>query len=238
VPAGFKRVGIWADEPFVTEAGDPRTLRLVTPELALVDPELNAWARARLPDSRSEPPRARAALTVAEVLQPDFRAIPPPEVPAWELPSRRRRGRLFLVTSIAAALAAGLVLADVKVEVGKTPAAANDAPRVLAVAGPPVTVERPPADTRPAQSGPLPRRFAWAPLAGATGYHVEFFRGSKRVFAADTQAAQIDVPAAWHLGGRTQALEPGAYRWYVWPVTPVGRAHEALVQAKLVVPAR
>ena len=83
-----------------------------------------------------------------------------------------------------------------------------------------------------------PQRFAWAPTAGASAYHVELFRGSSKVFEADTKRPDLTVPARWVFGQRSQSLEPGDYRWYVWPVIGGRRAVRAIVQAKLVVPAR
>jgi hypothetical protein len=81
-----------------------------------------------------------------------------------------------------------------------------------------------------------PRRFAWAPVAGASGYRVEFYRGSELIFGAGTRQAQIAIPATWKSGGRVHRLEPGEYRWYVWPIVDKRRASSAIVQAKLAVP--
>jgi hypothetical protein len=81
-----------------------------------------------------------------------------------------------------------------------------------------------------------PRRFAWAPFARASGYRVEFYRGSELIFGAGTRQAQIAIPATWKSGGRVHRLEPGEYRWYVWPIVDQRRASSAIVQAKLAVP--
>jgi hypothetical protein len=97
-----------------------------------------------------------------------------------------------------------------------------------------------PAATRPAATKPAavaePRRFAWAPVDGAVAYHVELFRGSDRVFARDTSEPVLELGPTWRHEGKTVALTPGTYRWYVWPVTKSGRATQAVVQAKLTVP--
>lgn len=85
---------------------------------------------------------------------------------------------------------------------------------------------------------PEPRRFAWAPTAGASAYHVELFVGSSRVFEADTKRPTLTIPARWKSGGRTRSLQPAEYRWYVWSVFSGQRAAEAIVQAKLTIPAR
>jgi hypothetical protein len=50
-----------------------------------------------------------------------------------------------------------------------------------------------------------------------------------------TTRAQIEIPATWESGGKVHRLEPGAYRWYVWPIVDGKRAPTAIVQAKLAV---
>jgi hypothetical protein len=80
-----------------------------------------------------------------------------------------------------------------------------------------------------------PRRFAWAPVDRASGYHVEFFRGAALVFSADTERPALSIPSSWSLNGRRHTLQPGEYRWYVWPLISGRRASAAVVQAKLVV---
>ena len=86
-----------------------------------------------------------------------------------------------------------------------------------------------PKPTAPAAT----RRFAWAPVEGATGYHVELFRGADRVLAQDTKEPVLELGSTWRYQGREMRLTPGTYRWYVWPITQAGRASQAIVQAKL-----
>jgi hypothetical protein len=91
----------------------------------------------------------------------------------------------------------------------------------------------------PRQSTGVPtgtRRFAWAPVVGATGYHVELFRGSALIFRDETEKPEIVIRRRWRFNGRQRTLEPGAYRWYVWPLVEGQRMANAIVQAKLVVP--
>jgi hypothetical protein len=83
--------------------------------------------------------------------------------------------------------------------------------------------------------GAGPRTFAWAPVAGATGYHVELFRVGKRIFAVDTQRPNALIPARWTFDGRRYRLAPAEYRWYVWPIVAGKRKARAVVQARLVV---
>ncbi len=88
-----------------------------------------------------------------------------------------------------------------------------------------------------AKHRPEPQRFAWAPVADASAYHVELFRGSAKVFEAETTQPAITIPAQWTFGERTHSLEPADYRWIVWPVRSGVRAARAVVQAKLTIPA-
>jgi hypothetical protein len=80
------------------------------------------------------------------------------------------------------------------------------------------------------------RRFAWAPSHGASGYHIELFRGSALIFRAQMTKPEILIRRRWRFNGRDHQLEPGAYRWYVWPLVDGRRRAKAIVQAKLAVP--
>jgi len=93
-----------------------------------------------------------------------------------------------------------------------------------------------PADPVPGSVSGGARRFAWAPVKAAEGYHVELYRGSDRVFAGESRVPTISVPARWTYAGKTRTLAPGDYRWYVWPVTSGTRGVNAIVQTTLVVP--
>jgi hypothetical protein len=166
-----------------------------------------------------------------------------------------------LAAGVAVAAAVAMLLADVRVQVGKTPAAASSS----AIGRPALAQGRAsPLPSRDASSAPTPkpaavprpsatdpssdpdqfapaldpgrRRFAWAPASRATGYHVELFKGSSLVFRADTTEPKILIPASWKIDGRRQGLVAGEYRWYVWPVVSGRQASGAIVQTKLVVP--
>lgn len=104
-------------------------------------------------------------------------------------------------------------------------------------AAPRPAVKPPNRVVKPARK-PEPQRFAWAPVPNASGYHVELFLGSSRVFEADTSRPTLTIPARWRFGGRSRSLEHGDYRWYVWPVLGGQRAARAIVQARLDIPAR
>jgi len=109
----------------------------------------------------------------------------------------------------------------------------------------PPRVGRTPPATKPARAGrtppatkPAPQRFAWAPTPGASAYHVELFRGSSKVFEANTTQTGITIPARWVFDRRSRSLDAGNYRWYVWPVASGRQAARAIVQARLAIPPR
>jgi hypothetical protein len=56
----------------------------------------------------------------------------------------------------------------------------------------------------------------WARMRGASYYHVQLFRGSKRILAAWPNSRQLALPASWTWAGHHYKLGPGNYRWYVW----------------------
>jgi hypothetical protein len=180
-------------------------------------------------------------------------AVPSPRV-ARRQPARARTA-VVVGSSAAAALALAL-LGGVRIDLDGNPAVANSdsigvpptaaAPRA---APPGPTPTRPPtraakpgrtsgANNRGPTGSNAPRKFVWAPVPGASGYHVEFFRGSSLVFSADTRRPEVSVPTRWTLGGKRERLGPGQYQWYVWPVHGGIRSSQAEVQAKLLVPSR
>jgi hypothetical protein len=257
--------------------GAPLRSEVLSPELALVDPELAAYARANLAEPLTTLPQSGRSLWI-QVDQGGSRALTAPSGAALALDDgpapRAPAGRSWRVlVGVAAVTVLSLLLFDVRVQVGKTPASA-ETPQTRAAAGSAPSRPRaasvprpgrktsnegvtkpqaaaPSAPSRPrAESVPRPgrktstegvtkpqaRRFAWAPAPGASGYHVEFFRGSVRAFSADTTGPELTVPARWKDAGKTRRLAAGEYRWYVWPVVSGTRASSAIVRATLVVP--
>lgn len=194
-----------------------------------------------------------------EVLGLPVRVVPSSPAPslprAGRTPGHRRSA--LLAGGLAAGALIAALLVGVRVDLDGSPAGADTAaigeppavtaPKASPAASDPKSPATPRRHTRPSQgpprpsartTPPAPRRFAWAPVPGADGYHVEFFRGSSLVFSADTKRPQVSIPASWELRGRLQTLVAGEYRWYVWALRSGVRASGAVVQAKLIVPQR
>ena len=204
----------------------------VSPELALVDPGLAEWARQRLP----APPDTLEELGAARTrpLSAETSARRP----------RRRRSRFLTSAGMLVILAGTGFLVGSRADVETPPAAP-----LTAIAEPQPSAPRTGASERVNESAAptrsprrstgaatATRRFAWPPVAGATGYHVELFKGPALIFRDETKKPAIVIPRRWRFNGRRRSLEPGAYRWYVWPRVGGQRQAKATVQARLVVP--
>jgi hypothetical protein len=210
---------------------------VVSPELALVDPELALAARALLRSSAElAHPRLHARTTGGRAAFAGWTRREPVD-PVRESPSRR------LLVGVAAATMLALLLFDVRVEVGERPAAADSNSSRVRVHNTAPTMPTPASAPRPrahvhAKARAADRRFAWAPVEGASGYHVEFFRGTTRVFAKETTRPLLNVPAAWTFEGTKRTLSPGTYGWYVWPIVGGRRQSQAVVQTTVSIPGR
>ena len=56
----------------------------------------------------------------------------------------------------------------------------------------------------------------WKAVPGAAYYHVQLFRGGKRILAAWPSGPQLALRPAWSWAGHRYRLDRGTYRWYVW----------------------
>ncbi|MDQ2910006.1 MAG: hypothetical protein M3R39_03175, partial [Actinomycetota bacterium] len=91
--------------------------------------------------------------------------------------------------------------------------AANASQPVSKVALPKVLTLRKTPYTPRAASKPV---LGWDAVRGASYYHVQLFRGAKRILAAWPSGPELVLPAAWRWAGHRYRLTHGRYRWYVW----------------------
>ena len=222
----------------------------VTPELALVDPMLAEYARSRLGEPGDTLARVDAYVQASRMASLARRSLEATPQPSREIEStggvsrvrRRWHAGLLAGAGVCCTVVVAL-LGGVRVGFHSSPAGAERAP----VANAPSTTNAgtSPVETmavsqslpwRPKLTKAVRQRFAWAPVRGASAYHMELFRDSSKVFETDTRHPAVTVPARWKLRGRTTTLEPGDYRWYVWPVVSRRRSGTAIVQARLTVP--
>jgi hypothetical protein len=56
----------------------------------------------------------------------------------------------------------------------------------------------------------------WDRARGATYYHLQLFRGGKRILATWPPTHQFQLQSTWKWAGHRYRLSPGRYRWYVW----------------------
>jgi hypothetical protein len=57
----------------------------------------------------------------------------------------------------------------------------------------------------------------WRPVARASYYNVQLFRGKTKILSAWPTRARFRLHARWAYLGRAQRLAPGTYRWFIWP---------------------
>lgn len=234
-----------ADERHVTRVhhamSNSHDIHTVSPELVLVDPELAVRERARLPVRAVE--QSPVAAEIGSLGSAHDHAAIASATPSLDAAdsnySSVRTQSWGLPAGVAAAIAISLLLLDVRVDVGGNPASAESGSAGRAVLALPSAPPVAPRGAPPPRSSPKlqARRFAWAPVTGASSYRVEIHRGSARIFARETTRPQLTVPGAWKYAGTTQALWPGEYRWYVWGIESGRRSTRAVVQASLSIPA-
>ncbi len=203
-----------------TPLAPPDLTELVSPELALVDPVLRRRLQALAPTPpplHQAPPRvARAAGSAGgDTPEEALRTADEPRTTHISF-GRVRLGGIALASCIAFVLGAKLAGPADLTATQATPSAS-------------AAQLSPPNDLRAAVDRSV-QRLAWAPVAGATGYEVAFYKGGDRVFHSQTPRPWVDLS-----GAVRQALPPGSLTWYVWPTrcglrdaTPVVRSQLSL----------
>jgi hypothetical protein len=160
-----------------------------------------------------EPPPLRESAGDELVLSPELVMVSPPEIAAraraeladpreltrssWTEPIPAPSGSSVTGTSVIVVLLVVLLAGLVVVPVGRH-----------GLGGPGV---RPRPTERRSAIGAT-RRFVWAPVPGARGYVVRFFRDGILILGARVRNARVDVP-------RRILLTAGIYRWIVAPIT-------------------
>ena len=201
-------------------------LEVASPELALVDPVLAARARGGLAEPEDTLARIESRVRT-QAIRPEPPAAPPAR-------PRRPWGLVAGSALVASVLVVGLAR---MVSAGPAPSAPPHSAAPATRRAPVAVVQRQGVAQRVAAEVGSSRRFAWAPVPGASDYVVQFFRGPRLVYSRHVAGTSVTVPASWVFRGRQTSLAPGDYRWYVWPLHAGSPASVAAVQAKLVVPA-
>ncbi|HEX7255458.1 MAG TPA: Ig-like domain-containing protein [Gaiellaceae bacterium] len=62
-----------------------------------------------------------------------------------------------------------------------------------------------------------PPLLRWRPVARASYYNVQLYRGRVKVLSSWPTRTRLQVRARWTYLGRQRRLAAGTYRWYVWP---------------------
>jgi hypothetical protein len=66
-------------------------------------------------------------------------------------------------------------------------------------------------------SSSKPPVLRWKAVSRARYYNVQLYRGGHLVLSAWPTRSALHLQSAWRYGNRPRHLDPGLYRWYVWP---------------------
>jgi hypothetical protein len=207
----------------------PVDLGPVSPELAMVDPELRRRLIAMEAARPLRPTRTRPTA-----------AGPGHSQETW-VSGVDMKGVSLALGALVAVLAVAAVIGDTFPAGRADPGAAAPPPTTTRPAHVVQLVPthrakapnpgKPPQATRTTPAVEV-RRFAWVPAAGADGYLVALYKGNTRVFHALTRSASIDIRVA-STGAAAGSVRPGRYEWYVWAVRHGQRQPAALVRSQL-----
>jgi hypothetical protein len=62
-----------------------------------------------------------------------------------------------------------------------------------------------------------PPLLRWTPVRGARYYNLQLWRRGAKILSVWPARARFQLKRRWRYGGRSWRLEPGRYRWFVWP---------------------
>jgi hypothetical protein len=200
---------------------DDHDATLISPELALVSPELAERARALLPPPGTPFWRDRVRPEPAPVLELPLRERE--SEPASVEPRADRRKVLmwtaerFVPSMVAGALAVvATVLLTMVADAVRPGVKSSAATTELAPA-------RKAAPEKARVAVPVGRVLRWRAKPGAAFYDVQVYHGAEKVLEAWPAVARLDLPRRWTFGAKTHRLEAGMYRWYAWPAYFVNR---------------
>jgi hypothetical protein len=169
---------------------------LLSPELALVDPDLAAAARMLLPDP-AEPERPPTTSPTLRTAPPRPLTSPAPAALPRPSASRTRLGA-FAAVGVAAVVvgASWFALAGGNRPDDGTSAGAESSPAAV--------------QAQAARQARAARTYTWPAVPGAEVYEFEIRRGTKAVFRTTTPELAVELPARLR-------LSPGRYTWSVTP---------------------
>jgi hypothetical protein len=70
---------------------------------------------------------------------------------------------------------------------------------------------------KPGQRVASPPLLRWAPVREADYFNVQLWHGKTKILSAWPSVAHLQLTRTWVFEGKRRTLEPGVYRWYVWP---------------------
>jgi hypothetical protein len=62
-----------------------------------------------------------------------------------------------------------------------------------------------------------PPLFRWTPVRAGRYYNLQLWRRGHKILSVWPARPRYQLKRRWSYGGRTWRLEPGRYRWFVWP---------------------
>jgi hypothetical protein len=62
-----------------------------------------------------------------------------------------------------------------------------------------------------------PPLLRWTPVRRARYYNLQISRGGRKILSVWPTRPRYQLKRQWSFGGRRWRLEPGTYRWNVWP---------------------
>ena len=62
-----------------------------------------------------------------------------------------------------------------------------------------------------------PPLLRWTPVRGARYYNLQLWRRGRKILSVWPARPRYQLKGRWKFGGGSWRLEPGRYRWFVWP---------------------